>query len=109
MLSYSADYAIGGLNERGYHITSIIFHVLAGLALFWLLNILFKNSFLSFFTSALFLVHPVNVGAVTYISGRADPMAVFFMMLALCANMPILVGNEVNYARALYCAGDTFD
>jgi hypothetical protein len=39
----------------------------------------------------------------------AQTRTVFFMMLALCANMPILVGNEVNYARALYYTGNTLD
>ena len=40
--TYVMDYSFWELDERGYHITSIAFHVLAGLSLFWLLNILFN-------------------------------------------------------------------
>lgn len=95
MMTYVMDYSLWELDERGYHITSVAFHILAGLGLFWLLNVLFGNSFLSFFTSALFLVHPVNTGAVSYIAGRADPMAVLFMMLAFVFYVKTLERKEI--------------
>ena len=33
-LSFALNYAFGGLEERGYHITNLAIHILAGLALF---------------------------------------------------------------------------
>jgi len=37
----------------------------------------------AFITALIWLVHPLNVEAVAYISGRGDPMSVFFILLAL--------------------------
>ena len=82
MLTLMADYALWGLNPVGYHFTNVIFHILAGLAIFWLITILFDDWLLAIFTGALFVAHPVHTEAVAFISGRADPMALAFIMLA---------------------------
>ncbi|MBN3038085.1 MAG: tetratricopeptide repeat protein [Candidatus Omnitrophica bacterium] len=83
LLSYMFDYAIWKFNVFGYHLTNIILHILVALALFYLLNILFKNMFLSLSCSILFLVHPIHTEAVSYISGRSDTLGLLFMLLSL--------------------------
>jgi tetratricopeptide (TPR) repeat protein len=83
MLTYMVDYSLWGLDVKGYHITNIVLHILAALALFYLTFILFGNRSISFFAAALFMVHPVHTGAVASISGRADPMAALLLLLAM--------------------------
>ena len=80
MLSLMLDYRFYGLNAFGYHLTNLIIHILAGLSLFYLLNLLFKDALLSFAASLLFVVHPLQTSAVSYISGRADPLCALFLI-----------------------------
>ncbi len=82
MFTYMTDYSLWKLNPFGYHLTNMLFHIAAALCVFWLINILFGNNLLSLLTAALFVVHPVHTEAISYISGRADPMALTFMLLA---------------------------
>ncbi|MBN3038157.1 MAG: tetratricopeptide repeat protein [Candidatus Omnitrophica bacterium] len=82
-LTYILDYSLWQLDERGYHLSNIIFHILAALVLFWLINILYDNWLFSLSASLLFVVHPIHTEAVAYISGRADPLAAIFMLLCL--------------------------
>jgi tetratricopeptide (TPR) repeat protein len=81
IITYMIDYSLWGLNPFGYHFTNILLHIFAALALYWLVTILFGNLFLSLVTAVLFVVHPVHTEAVSYIAGRADSLALGFMML----------------------------
>ncbi|MFH1413331.1 MAG: tetratricopeptide repeat protein [Candidatus Omnitrophota bacterium] len=82
LATYLIDYSIWRLDVRGYHLTNILLHILVASAIFWLIHLLYNNWFISFFTSILFLTHPLHTEVVTYISGRADSLAVLFMLLA---------------------------
>jgi len=81
-LTFMADYSLWGLNPVGYHLTNIILHVSSALILFWLITLLFGNRLLSFLTALFFVIHPVHTEAVAYISGRADPLGLIFMLAA---------------------------
>lgn len=81
-LSLMFDYRLWHLNPIGYRITNILFHILNAILVFLLVNSIVENRKISLITSLLFVVHPVHVEAVTYISGRADPMAGFFLLSA---------------------------
>ncbi|MFC1657928.1 tetratricopeptide repeat protein [Candidatus Omnitrophota bacterium] len=83
VFTYMIDYSLWGFNARGYHQSNILFHILATLALFWFVTILFDSLPLALFTSLFFLIHPVHTEAVAYISGRSDPLALLFMLLCL--------------------------
>ncbi|MDB4349842.1 hypothetical protein OAA99_02695, partial [Omnitrophica bacterium] len=81
MLSYMMDYSLWRLNVKGYHLTSIALHILAGLSIYWLITLLFSDKLLSFLTSLLFVAHPVHTAAVASISGRADPLMTVFLLV----------------------------
>ncbi|MBN1869143.1 MAG: tetratricopeptide repeat protein [Candidatus Omnitrophica bacterium] len=76
------DYFFWKLNVRGYHLTNIVLHIAAALSVYWLVNVIFHNNLLSLLTGIFFVIHPVHTEAVTYISGRADSLALLFMMLS---------------------------
>jgi len=78
--SYALDFFLYGKNKFGYHITSLWFLIGSVMVLFFLLKELFKDEMLAFLTALLFGVHPIYTSAVTYISGRADIMAIFFLL-----------------------------
>ncbi len=100
ILTYVIDHSLWKANPSGYHLTNILFHISAALCIFWLINILFGNNLLSLLTAALFVVHPIHTEAVSYISGRADPMALTFMLLAFVfyvKSIPVIARpNEIR-------------
>lgn len=83
LLIYSVDYSIWRLKPFGFHLTSVILHLLNAILVCYLLNLLFKHKLISMAASVLFLVHPLQVSSVAYISGRADLLACFFMLSSL--------------------------
>jgi len=82
-ITYIFDYRFSKLNPRGYHITNILLHILTALSLYCLTNLLFSNKLLSLFSSLFFITNPIHTGAVTYISGRADPLMALFFLTSL--------------------------
>jgi tetratricopeptide (TPR) repeat protein len=81
-ITYMIDYFFWKLNPQGYHLTNIFLHILTVLCLYEVIMLLFGNSSLALGTAALFLVHPVHVEVVSYISGRNDILALLFMLLS---------------------------
>ncbi len=80
-VSYMADYSVWKLDPRGYHLTSVLLHLLAAVLLYWWLRLLFSDRLLAFFAGMLFAVHPMQTEAVAFISGRSDPLALVFVIL----------------------------
>jgi Flp pilus assembly protein TadD len=100
MVTYMLDYAFWKLDVRGYHLTNVILHILAAAAICWMINILFRDKLLALFTSLLFVAHPIHTEAVSYISGRADSLALLFMLLCFIF---YLKKSKVFYVFALFC------
>jgi len=109
ILTLMADYSLWGLNTFGYHLTNAIFHILAALLIFWFITILFDDWILSFIAASLFLVHPIHVEAVAFISGRADPLSLIFVLLSIIfyiktcdnKNYPFLIFSLLSFILAI--------
>ena len=82
-ISYMLDYAFWGLDPWGYHLTSILLHLGCVLLIWLLIRQVSDQNRLAFLVAALFAVHPLNTNAITYIAGRADPLALAGMLGAL--------------------------
>lgn len=83
-VTYAVDYAAGGGAPWSFHLSNIVWHLLAGIALF-LLARRWVSPFAAGSAAALFLAHPVQTAAVSYISGRKDVLAALFALSALWA------------------------
>ena len=83
MITYMLDYSLWNLNTVGYHITNIVLHILVSLCIYFLIKILYKNSYLALLSSLLYVVHPLHTETVAYISGRADSLAALFILLCM--------------------------
>jgi tetratricopeptide (TPR) repeat protein len=81
MITYAIDYQFTGLNPVGYHVSSIVFHVLTTLVLYFTIFALTGKSRVAFFAACLFAVHPVHTDSVAYISGRRDILSTLFYLL----------------------------
>lgn len=82
-LTYFTEYTFFKLNPFIYHLTSLIIHLLNCLLVFWLIYLFSRNSFVSFATAVLFVLHPVHVESVAWISDRQDLLCAFFFLAAV--------------------------
>ncbi len=83
LVSRLADYQIFGFNAGGHHFTSVLLHLLATLTLFGALHRLTGKLERSALVAALFLVHPMHVEAVLWLSARKDLVNGLFYILTL--------------------------
>ncbi|MBI5789354.1 MAG: tetratricopeptide repeat protein [Candidatus Schekmanbacteria bacterium] len=94
VISFALNYYYGGLDVFGFHAVNLLLHVLTALVIFLLADATLKLPSLAsdhrviapaaaFFSALMFLVHPVNTQAVTYIVQRMCELAALFFLLSL--------------------------
>lgn len=96
-LSFALDYRFFKLNSHFYHLENVIFHIFNAILLFFLLNNIFNNKTLSFLSSLIFLIHPVQTEAVSWISGRADVLFLFFYLSSFLFYVKYKKANKKLY------------
>lgn len=104
MASFAVDYRFWKLNPRGYHITNIVLHVLATLAVFGFIFLLTGSNELSAVTSLFFGIHPLHVESVAWVSGRKDVLYALFYIAACIAYVLWVRGRRpkaATYAGSL--------
>lgn len=84
-LSHMTDCRIFGLWAGGHHLTSLVFHIINSLLLFFVFQKMTGGKWQSAFMAALFALHPLHVQSVAWISERKDVLSAFFWMLTLLA------------------------
>jgi len=77
---YSVVYSISGLRTWPYHLLNVSLHLTNALLIFFIVKKLFVKEDIAFITSVLWVAHPVQTEAITFISGTADPLALLFML-----------------------------
>jgi protein O-mannosyl-transferase len=100
-LSFAVNYQFGGFNVAGYHIFNLAVHLGCALLVYALLRLTLKTPFfgsqglvsrtsgtepgnlIPLLAALLFVVHPVQTQAVTYVVQRMTSMASFFFLLAI--------------------------
>ncbi len=82
IFSFLIDHTLWGQNPCGYHATNVLLHLANGVLVFLLLRQLTGNSFVAWLTAALFLVHPVQIESVVWISSRKGLLCSAFMLWA---------------------------
>ena len=98
-ISHMIDCQFYGLNPRGHHLTSLLFHVANTLLLLLILVRMTGALWQSSFVAALFALHPLHVESVAWVAERKDVLSTFFMMLTLWAY--ILYVKKGNIRRYL--------
>lgn len=93
-LSLAINYAVGGLDVRGYHVVNLLIHIAATLALYgvvrrtlllprWPPRISTRATSLAFVVALLWGLHPLQTESVTYLIQRAESMSGLFYLLTL--------------------------
>jgi tetratricopeptide (TPR) repeat protein len=84
-ISHLLDYKVFGPNATGHHIVNVFFHVLAGLLLFAFLRRATRSRWPSAAVAVLFLLHPLHVESVAWVSERKDVLCAVFWFATLLA------------------------
>jgi len=111
--SLAFNYWVGQYNVFGYHLFNIIVHILNSLLVFILFPLIFKTPYLkdafkpgkvesmAFFSALLFLCHPVQTQAVSYIYQRSVLMATTFYLLTMIFYIRGRLGyKQINFLGA---------
>lgn len=93
--SISLNYYLHQLNVAGYHIFNLAVHICSAVFVWKFISLTFLSSVIkekkiaqygqkiAFFSGLIFLVHPIQTQAVTYIVQRAASLATLFYLLTL--------------------------
>ena len=100
MFSFALNFYLSDVDTFGYHLTNLLIHIANGLLVFWLVAQTLRlrspaperpaqpipaaeNDWaIAFFAALLWLVHPVQTQAVTYIVQRLASLAAFFLLVS---------------------------
>lgn len=80
---YFLTYQIFGQNPLGFHILNLALHAANACLALTLSRKLGFSPMPAFLAILLWTVHPLHTEAITYMSGTADPLFLFFMLIAL--------------------------
>jgi len=83
ILSYMIDHVLWGLHPGGYHLENVLFHLANGLLFYTLLRRLALSEWQACAAAWIFLLHPVQVESVAWVSQRKSLLAMFFFLIAL--------------------------
>lgn len=104
--SFALDFFVWGLNPFGFHLTSILLHILNAFFLYFLIRSLFQNKWISYGAAILFSIHPAISEAIIYASGRTDPLYTFFLLLCLIFFLRYIrdsMRNKTYYFISILC------
>ena len=89
-LSYWVNYSLGGTAPAGYHWVNLLLHLGSSMLVTFIVRRLLSVSgtvgalrdILAAFCGLVFLLHPLQTEAVSYVSGRSEVLAVFLLWAA---------------------------
>ena len=93
--TFALNYRIGGLNVTGYHVANLAIHLGTAALVYVLGRLTFRTPFLAgsrlapkagivaLLAALLFVAHPVQTQAVTYVVQRLTSLCTFFYLLSL--------------------------
>jgi tetratricopeptide (TPR) repeat protein len=114
-LTFALNYSLHGLDVRGYHAVNLAVHITNALLIYLLVILTLKTPLLensrlkdydghiALFSAMLFVAHPVQTQAVTYICQRFTSLAAFFSLLSLLAYVKARI-STLNIRRYVFYA-----
>src|SRR3989344_1499931 len=83
LTAFSIEWQLWNDWAPGYHLINLLLHIANTILLYSITVRLFRLPWVSFLTSLIFLIHPLQTEAVTYVSGLADVLSTFFIFLGI--------------------------
>lgn len=107
-LSYMIDASIFGTWAGGFHLSSVVWHLVTGLLLYSLLRRMTGEIWRPALVALVWAVHPLHVESVAWVSERKDVLSAAFGLMALHAYLSYVrapsVGRYLLVAAAYACS-----
>ncbi len=91
LLTFAANLYVAGPNPAGFHVVNIALHLANGVLVYLLVGRMVPRAAsvpaIAAVAAAIFLLHPAQTGAVSYVSGRATSLMTFWLLIAHLAAM----------------------
>jgi Tfp pilus assembly protein PilF len=92
-ISFALNYYLHGYNVVGFHVVNILVHISTGFLLYFFVKSTFRTPalrsrygdylWISFFTTAVWMVHPLQTQSVSYIVQRMNSLCAMFYVLSI--------------------------
>lgn len=83
ILSYALEYQLYQLNPVGYHVTSVIMHLITTVLVYRFIFLLCGNSTITIIATLLFGIHPMHVESIAWAAERKDMLYAGFFLGSL--------------------------
>lgn len=113
-LSFVLNYQAGGLDPAGYHAVNLLIHTANGVLVYLVAMSIIRSPRLadkalpafhiSLLAALLFIAHPVQTEAVTYITQRFASLATLFYLLALAAYLKYRSAGHSRGTKTVFYA-----
>jgi len=113
-LTFALNYLFHQHEVTGYHVLNILIHFLAGSAVLFFIKSIISiptinkqtllkiNIWLPFITALIFVLHPLQTQAVTYIVQRLASFAAFFYVSCIASYIKARLNKQNTKIRCLY-------
>jgi len=98
ILSYAVDYQFSGPSPVAYHVSNIIYHIIASILVFMMLKRLTGHYGAALGATLVFVVHPVHTESVAYLTGRKDVLCTIFFLAAFLVFLKYREQPKTRYA-----------
>jgi tetratricopeptide (TPR) repeat protein len=94
--TYYINYKVWGwaVRPQGYHIFNLVLHILNACLVFLVASRISRRFLVGALSALLFVTHPVTTEAVTNVVGRADLLAMFFVLIAFLLHITASVSTS---------------
>lgn len=82
-LAFAIEYKLFGANPFGFHLVSILFHLINTILVYFLIRKMTNNFFVAFFVTSLWALHPVLTEAVSWVSNQSSLIFFTFFLLSV--------------------------
>jgi tetratricopeptide (TPR) repeat protein len=105
-LTFALNWRIDGPDVAGYHVVNLIIHIVNAFLVYFFVILTFRTPFLAngrlrehshkiaFFTSLLFIAHPLQTEAVTYIFQRLASLVTLFYLSSMVTYLVFRLQSE---------------
>lgn len=93
-LTFQFDWMLGGGDPFWFHLENILWHAASAMLVLLIFERLLQDRFIAIVVAMLFLLHPMQVEAVAWVSGRKDLVSGFFALASLLAYVHFLAARN---------------
>jgi len=101
-LTFALEYRFSGLDPRLYHTVNLLLHLANTLLVFAFLRSLVQATGIALVAAALFAVHPLQVEAVAWVSGRSILLSSLFYLGAMITYLAYMRSGRVHHLAGVW-------